>query len=277
MIDATAIQKLLDAGASKPQCQKVFEDHEIRQILVVGPGMCEVREYNIYRNGRNHQFSSLDSFCKFLEDEKNPTNRKIGCGNPVVFIEENRIFADLDYASNRNDYAILPLIYSDEFSALQEFLYPKSVSQKDLWRLLHSKLSEAFNPILLVQVTQLSIDQNLGGEVTIDPTGLINRTGKETNSVQLSIPTKNGPDNVKTFTVDWEFTGPIWECSPLASSIPIRFELDIESGAVLFTAHPKGLSKILQNQRRSLIDHIRETVGDIYLYEANYHDCQNRQ
>jgi hypothetical protein len=223
---------------------------------------------------RQHQFTDLDSFLAFLNrpdvgrtgfsEFPDGIAHTIKAGaQGLVFISETKIAASLLYGHPLTHTATLPILDTDESTALKEL--SQGVSQKELCKLLITDLDGKVDPALLLQSSSITIKAKDERQFEIQRCGL--RSGKSENAVTITV----GGEQT-TFRTDWTFKIRLWECADAEYEIPV--ELDVDTDRVvglIFTFYPKGLQDILRQARKDLVEKINAALpANFKAYAGQY-------
>lgn len=225
----------LHASHNEP---RVILDEPTRLIIALGSQLLKIEKQ---LPSRNHQFSTLAGFLEYMNSWHAADDKG------VVFVNGSNVVADLQYQKPGSHRAILRLEHSEEFNALNALF--KGVSQKELWRLLMTKLHGCLSDTLLFEISSLKIS---GGDTVtsqIQKSGLANGESKRVMKIQ-NVDPKVGVGDFE-LSLEWTWTGRIWECYDTEYEIELHLELAFDGPK--FTFHPRRLDKVLNQAKQDLV------------------------
>lgn len=235
----------------------IYENSKVKVFLASGPDGFKVHTQKLTTFERSHNFVTLEGFADYL----NSTHAKDD--NGIIFVGPDRVFADLIYGLGDDERKSvethtlnLALGESEEFKALRRFFSP--INQRDLWKLLITKLDGCIDPKLLLAIGSIRVAAAQEAKAEIDFSGL--SSGAKSASVKVNFTTKEGSQASGPIRVDWTFTGRIWESFANPYVIPLRLELEETDKGIVFTFHPRSLESVLRQARADLVAEISSKV-----------------
>lgn len=241
-------------GVSRVKAEQVHETERERFILIdKGPGRDpEVRTFKKEPFERSHAFATLDGLVDYL-GSKNCE----GDGG-VIFVGEEQILCDLRYGKPGVHRSTLALTESEEFLALGRLA--EGVGQKQLWRLLTTKLFGCVSEELLLGISSLTLVAKQEAEADIQTLGLVKASGRE--ELKIVFPAKNGEGSqAAQIAKTWEFEVRIWECFPQTFKIETSLEVEkTKEGGLVFIFHPRRLETVCRIARLNLVAVLKSRV-----------------
>lgn len=208
-----------------------------------------------------HKFRTVTGLLDYL------TEHPVDDAPGIIFVGEEKVYADAAYGSREGHRATLPLDHSEEYAALCQLM--EGVGQKKLWRLLIGDLDGCFDMALLLQVSNLEFADDSRATVKIDASGLGDAAARQ--CFRVSLAGADGPASA-TLTLDWTWRGRVWRCFEEECDIAVRLELvKLKDGGLLFVFHPKRLSEVIDNHRQRLVERIRAGAPERFtVHEGAY-------
>jgi hypothetical protein len=247
-----------EIGQKLPQVIDVHDDgEEETKLILSGPGReSMLKAFKKEAPARRHKFASLAGFVGYL-------NSKHCEEGGVVFVGPTVAHADLRYQSSARHQVDLTLAKAEEFDALTRL--GGGVGQKDLWRLLVSKLHGCLPEALLLAVASINVKGAIAANVEIEHTGL--SQGGTSEQIVVNMGTSQAPVNV-----NWQWKGRIWECFDREFTVDLRLEIAMEDAAPKFTFHAQRLETVLREAREALVAELETTItaGRFLVFEGTY-------
>ena len=246
--------------------ETVFESESAKNVSING----EIKRIEKPIERRYHAFYTLDGFLSYLQSARSNPIDRIGqpAPNGIIFVEQEKVVADLDYLSEVPQRAVLPLEPSEEFMALMALA--NGVSQKQLWRLLVTKLADHLPVDLLMQISNITIKKESAEDLEISHGGLGQRGAAD--KIRISCAGKKvGDSQITDLDTAWVWSGRLWEA--ISVEVQISLTLEVEADRELrFIFHPRQLVGM---QRQSLLAIAkkleRELKGDRFtVHEGHY-------
>jgi hypothetical protein len=239
---------------------KIVHDDPSKVFVALNGKIAEVAKFT---PKRDHVFQTLDGLIAYL------ASAHCAKDDGILFVGDDLIHADLQYQQRGTHRAKLPLVKSEEYKALERLM--AGVPQKELWRLLLSKLDGCLPLELMLQASNIQIKGEYVSDTKIERTGLGN-----SNTAQVTRITYTAPDGKGTKTSDigtnWAFMGRIWEAYDEQFEIPLTLEIKTEDvKEPLFIFHPRRLDKVLREAKLALVGELNERiVGAFTVHEGTY-------
>lgn len=257
-----ALQYLTRELPAKPQLITVSETwEEETRVLIDGCGKATEYHVPIEAPPRMHNFSTLQGFLDYLNS--------LHCqsGNHVVFVGSTLVDARLGYLVQPiNDRVALRLEYSEEYAALTSLFQQNKA--KTVWKLLANALAGAFQPALMAMISQLDIKGSATEKVTVDATGIV--ANSKDSHFTVSYTDSDGTQDLP-ISVEWDWSGRIFEAFDHEVVIPCRLELSIKDGGLLIEFIPRRLAEVLRLNQEALVDRIKSSVpANVNVYEGTY-------
>lgn len=242
----------------------MFPVETLNQIVALGAANTVVHEdsiqISVLANGvihtikkdnpqRGHTFTSLEGFLSYLDSDRS------GAGPGVIFVGEASVKADLDYLSPVHQSVTLPLSFSEEYEALNGLM--RGIGQKDLWRLLLTKLDGCIPVDLFMQISNIRVANESKADLQIERIGL----GKvnAVSAIRVTYTTGKGSETADVGT-EWVYEGRIWESYSKKFQIPLTMEVSTDGG-LKFQFHPRKLETILRQARLELVGDVNAGVS----------------
>jgi len=244
-LNVETINRIIELGA---KAEIVAEDAFAQHVAING----KVTAIQKIVSRRRHLFMSRVGFIAYLNSEKS------GKEPGAIFVNDQSVYADLNYMGEVPQVANLPLTFAEEYAGLCTII--QGVSQKVLWREMLTRLSGCIDNGLLVQVSNLNIRQESGSNVKIEHLGLEQQ--KTDKGVRIAVDDQNGKGSlVAELDTKWTWTGRIWEAFEQTFSIELTMEVDISSGPLRFIFHPKRLETVKREARLALVEEIKNQIS----------------
>lgn len=282
-----AIDKLVSIGRDKLQFKTIHEEEDQLQILI--QQSCDrdpiIQTFQKQRQSRNHIFESVTGFLAFLNSSHcaiavggaaNDSVSALALKPGVVFTASStNVVADIEYGARIPQRAILKLDSTEEFAALLQLIgeggpkdddndEPEGLSQRELWRMLISKLDGCIDSGLLLAIGSLEMSADAESKSKISLAGLRDRVS--TSAVRITF----GEGNTQTadLRLDWEWKGRIWNAFDREFTVPLRLEINNDLG-LRFIFHARRLQKVLIDARAALTETIAEGLPEHFqCYQA---------
>lgn len=242
--DARPFRKLLTrVSADETRVRLFHEDTVVNDEIVKAP-----------RPAHRHVFHSLEATKTWLADLG---RQKVGDLPARVFVGEQNVNVEAAYHSNEVVSGLVPLIHADEYRALQDSF--RWQTQKDLWRLLSTRLSRNIGAPLRLQLSKIKVSDSRTGEVRINELGIAEGQGK--NSIEITTPGGVGlPEHTTKFQVEWQYTGRVYECYKQEIRLDLILEADYLEGRLKFRFAPVNQETVLREYRDEFVDFVEETL-----------------
>jgi hypothetical protein len=237
-----AIERLAEFGRNETLVQDVHEGTEKITKLVLTDDGYSVREFDRPEVTHNHQLEDLGSLQRF-----------IGTEPATVFVNTGDVVADRNYGKHRQDRARMGLVKSDEWRALEACA--QGVKQKELWRLLVSKLVGCCDESLLMYVRSVKITDDSQGKVEISTVGSVSAAAGRVIKVRMGAEEKDIPET-------WKFKVRVWDQMATSYDVDTRLEIDTESGKFIF--HPIRLCDVYERALHDIEHELTRAGVTIY-------------
>jgi len=247
-----AIDRLVDLVKGSEVIQVIGDTARETRKVTVGPN---AKEYVLKKDvhERGHTFDTVEGLVDYLSGPFAKEDRG------PVFVQAADVLVPLQYqGSHLKHTASLPLKPSEEYEALQELF--GEIGQKDLWRLLITKLAGCLPPELQLIISGIRIENKGSLEVKIDTSGVTGRAATSGYHIQYN-DAKGGPQSV-TIPLDYVARVRIWECFSEVFEIPLRLEIDADGGVISFQFHPRRLEGIVREARAKFVEFLAERVKE---------------
>ncbi len=253
-----AMELLHTLGKQRAGCMTLHETTEsIDKLIRHGDGSTEIKTFDKSPIGRNHSFGTLYGFLEYL----NSYHCEIEEESAIVFVEPDAVAADLAYRKYEEQWARLPLEKSPEYKAL-EMLF-KGIGQKQLWKLLITDLDGHLSETLLASISLIQVSAKTENKCEIKMTGA--SQGSMMSGVKIFFQPKEGAEQREAdISLQWAWTGRIWECFDEVCTIDLRLEIDTEN-SLKFIFHPRKLESVLTQHRNRLVDAMKKELGDRFM------------
>lgn len=255
MIDLVALfERILAKGRETERVVTVHETPDKITKMVYGKDGYEAPvDYDKDPIDWSHTMNSLEGFIAFVNSAHVGDK---GC----VFVNDERVYADLNYQERGHKSCKLPLQQSDELEAVMEMT--KGVGQKRLWQLLITKLPGCIDDSLLLAVGNVSMHSKSSSEVEIKTSGVV--SGGRGASVTVSM----AGQSTEEIRVDWTATVRIWDCFDKKFEIPLRLVISASDDLLKFTFHPIRLDNVFRSARADLVKHLDKAVKNFDVYDG---------
>jgi len=248
-----AIEKI-ESMSCKMDSHIIHQDQDLIEVIIPteeGTGMKrETIRINRKPNPRNHQFTSTDGFLSYLASDKCADDRGI------IFVSRDNISARLKYQAVDPECATLPLVESEEMKAIRTVA--AGVSQKELWRLLNTKLFGCISSELLLGIATIKLSSKTEAEIVIDEVGQAEMKGSDGTAISWHCGKANDGTHRTVIKNRWEWKGRIWEC--FDEEFAIQLVLEVEPEGPRFILHPQRLETVLREARLNLVETIGQSI-----------------
>lgn len=232
-----AIERLVQLGQNTKQVVDVHHGTDTVTKLVLEDGRYHVREFPNPDVEHEHDLDDLPSLSRFIADKP-----------ATVFVNMTHVEVDRNYGGHRQDRALMALVKSDEWNALEACA--EGVGQKELWRLLVSKLAGCYDESLLMYIRSVKITDDNQGKVEISTVGSVSSSAGRIIKVRMGAEEKDIPET-------WKFSVRVWNQMSLSYDVDTRLEIDTEKAKFIF--HPIRLCDVYE---RALEDIQHELARD---------------
>jgi len=202
---------------------------------------------------RDHIFATMEGFIDYLTSTHTEADRGI------VFVGEGDVVARLRYGHVERHKAVLRLDYAEEHVALRHL--SQGVGQKELWRLLVSRLQGCVDDSLLVAIESLRLSRKEEQAIEIAKIGLVKAQGQRQIQVAFRDPSGEGDRDFSVMS-QWTFNVRFWECFQRAFSVETTLEVTTDGDGLHFQFHPRRLDLIERKARLDLVDTLRQGIHD---------------
>lgn len=252
-------------AVNQTRLQQIHADKNGEEIAFIEGGtFLESRHFPSQPKNPNHTFSNYSGFVDYLTGAL--CSGSVDSPN-ALFVGADSVVAEFDYRDKHEQRVTLPLLASEEFSALMKL--SRGVPQSELWRLLVTSLDGCIESTLLTSIAHVQIRKSSESEVEIDTSGMV--SGSAGSRIGLTYPKAGQQGDGKTdMPTEYTFTGRIWECWDRNFSIDARLTIERDEDGLIFKLHPRRLAQQLRDARAVLKADLDDRLADKFycVYEG---------
>ncbi|MCA9413383.1 MAG: hypothetical protein KC944_19370 [Candidatus Omnitrophica bacterium] len=241
--------------------QKIYQD-DFKEVYLLPDSKTHVRPLDPWN--KSHTFDHVHDFVEFMNSDDGKGLR----GRRVIFVDLNGIAADLEYETERSGNVRVPFEATRQILAILDL--EQGVTQKELFQLLYSDLSETGTDELLACIRNIKLSKSEESKSSIEVDGLL-AEGKQ--SLRVTYPTKDGQKEA-TIPTDWVFYLPVWHQWPGKYSIATRLEIDCSNQPILFKFHIRDLAGQQREWIQEVIKYLKDRIPGVGVY---WGQCSGRR
>lgn len=263
MLDADAVERLIDAGRAEVVHRDVYVDHTHEHRLVrIGDGL-ELRSFE-------RAAPPVEVVCSTLEGLVDYCNGPFCAGvdaGLVLVRPDHVIVADANPGGWRRHQVILHLERAPEFCAFNAVV-GKPHDQQGLWRLLVGDLAGCIDDALTLSVQRLRVVKTQEVDIDIDVAGVTSGGARQTATVKYKAA--NGEPGSVPLQLDWQWTGRLWKAFGERATVDFRVLVaEGEKGGVGIQFLPRKLDVAVAAVTGELVEDLRERLHERWqVYEG---------